>query len=97
MKSDTGIFSLRSLNLLLMCMYDNTFLKGQSYASVAATWPVLFDNQIFYSASKTTIASHYWHAKFQIQVYLDFQWSLWGKSAHITVFHSSEVRFFTFS
>lgn len=42
-----------------MCMYDNTFLKGQSYASVAATWPVLFDNQIFYPASKTTITSHY--------------------------------------
>lgn len=73
------IFGGSSLGLLLTCIYDNTFLKVQSYASVAATCTVLFDNQIFYSASNNMITSHYWHAKFQTQVYLVFEWSLWGE------------------
>lgn len=73
------IFGVRSLDLLLMCIYDSKFLKIQSYASIAATRPVLCDNQIFYSASKEMITSHYWHAKFQIQVYLFFEWSVWGE------------------
>lgn len=46
-----------------MCVFDNTFLKVQSYASVAATCPVLFGKQIFHSAAKNMITSHYWHAK----------------------------------
>lgn len=93
------ISSDRSLDLLLMCIYDNIFLEVQSCASVAASCPVLLDNQVFYSASKNRITSHFSHAKFQIQVYLDFEWSFWGqKCSYHFFFHSSEAaRLFTFS
>lgn len=72
------ISSDRSLDLLLICIYDNIFLEVQSYASLAASCPVLLDNQVFYSASKNRITSHFSHAKFQMQVYLVFEWSFWG-------------------
>lgn len=80
------ISSDRSSDLLLMCIYDNVFLEVQSSASVAASCPVLLDNQVFYSASKNRITSHFSHAKFQIQVYLFFKWSFWGQKCSFHFF-----------
>lgn len=75
-----------SLDLLLMCIYDNVFLEVQSYASLAASCPVLLDNQVFYSASKNRITSHFSHVKFQIQLYLFFEWSFWGQKCSYRFF-----------
>lgn len=80
------------LDLLLMCIYDNTFLKVQNYASVAATCPVLFGKQIFYSASKNMITSDYWHDKFKYK-FIGFLSDISGGKVLIWLFFKVQKKY----